>query len=144
MCSIKKICNVSSGRSVKTLQYKRTGLLKYNISNFLLQVFPIRGFILIFKKNACLLCKIIWFLFHSIAEGLPLIMKNNIIYMASTATFAGPCSIHEIFHNIFAHLGLYFVDNGTNLLVEFLKWLRSISINLIFHITPNKKVQRCE
>ena len=52
--------------------------------------FRIRGFILISKKNACFLWKIIWFLFHSIAEVLPFIMKNNIIYMTSTATFAGP------------------------------------------------------
>ena len=40
-------------------------------------------------------------------------MKNNIIHMASTATFAGLCSFAEIFHYIFAHLGLCFVDNET-------------------------------
>ena len=39
---------------------------------------PIRGFILIYKKNASFLWKIIWFLFHSIADDLPLIIKNNI------------------------------------------------------------------
>ena len=27
-------------------------------------------------------------------------------------TFAGPCSFDEIFHHIFAHPELYFVDNG--------------------------------
>ena len=86
--------------------------------------------------------KIIWILFHSMAESLPLIMKNNIIDMASTAMFAGPCSFDEIFHYILAHLELYFVDSGTNLLFELLNWLRSISINLIFHVTPKKKVQR--
>ena len=85
-------------------------------------------------KNACFLWKIIWFLFHSIAEGLPLIMKNNIIDMTSTARFAGPYIFHEIFHYISAHLGLYFVDNSTNLFFGFLTWLRSISINLIFHL----------
>ena len=40
--------------------------------------------------------------------------------MALAATFAGSCSFDEIFHYIFAHLGLYFVDNGTNLPFEFL------------------------
>ena len=70
--------------------------------------------------------KIIWRLFHSIAEGLQLIMKKNIIHMASTVTFVGPCSFDRIFHYIFAHLGLYFADNGTNLPFEFLNWLRSI------------------
>ena len=44
--------------------------------------------------------------------------------MASTTTFAEPYSFYEIFHNIFAHLGLYFVYNGTNLLFELLNWLR--------------------
>ena len=42
------------------------------------------------------------------------------IHMASTATFAGPCSFDEIFHYIGPHLGLYFADNGTNLLFVFL------------------------
>ena len=87
--------------------------------------------------------KIIWFSFHSIAEGLPLIMKNNIIHMTSTAAFAGPFSFDQIFHYIFAHLVLYFVDNGTNLLFEFLNWLRSISVDLIFDVTPKKEVYRC-
>ena len=67
-------------------------------------------------------------------------MKDNIIHMASTATFAGPRSFDKIFHYIFAHLGLRFVDNGTNLLFEFLNWLRSINISLIFDVTPKKKV----
>ena len=102
--------------------------------------FPIRGFILVYKKNACFMWKIIWFFFHSIAEGLPLIMENNVIHMAFTVMLTGPCSFHEIFHYIFAHLRLYFVDNGTNLLFEFLNWLTNISINLIFHLTPKKKV----
>ena len=60
------------------------------------------------------------------------------IHMASTATFAGPCSFHKIFHYIFAHLGLYFVDNGANLFFEYLNWLRSISINPTFHVTSKK------
>ena len=54
-------------------------------------------------------------------------------------SFAGPYSFDGNFYYIFAHLGLYFVDNGTYLLFEFLNWLRSISINLIFHVTPKKK-----
>ena len=91
----------------------------------------VQGFILIYKKNACFLQKIIWFLFHSIAEGLALIMQNNIIDMASRVTFAGPLSFDEIFHNIFAHLELYFVNNDRNLLFEFLNWLRSINMNLV-------------
>ena len=88
------------------------------------------------------LWKIIWFLFDSIAEGLPLITKNNIDDMSSTATFAGACSFYKVYHCIFAHLGLYSVDNGTNLLLEFLNWLRSISIKLILHVTPKKKSAR--
>ena len=100
---------------------------------------PIRGFILSYKRKACFLWKIIWFLFNSMAESLLLIMKNNIIHMASTATFTRPCSFNEIFHYIFIHLGLYFANDGTNLLFEILNWLRSISINLIFHVTPKKK-----
>ena len=71
------------------------------------------------QKNHRFLWKIIWFFYHSIEEGLPLIIKNNII---------------------FAYLGLYFVDNSMNPVFEFLNWLRSISINLIFHITQKKKV----
>ena len=51
------------------------------------------------------------------------------IDMTSTFTFPGPCSFDEIFHYIFAHLGLYFVDNGTNLLFEFLNWLTSRNPN---------------
>ena len=47
-------------------------------------------------------------------------MKNNIIHMASMATFAGPCFIDEILHYIFGPLGNFIVDNGTNLLFEFL------------------------
>ena len=80
----------------------------------LTQGLPIRGFNLIYEKNARFLCKIIWFLFRSIAVGLPLRMKNNIIHVASAARFAGPCSFDEIFHYIFAHLELYFVDKGTD------------------------------
>ena len=49
--------------------------------------FPIRGFILIYNKNACFLWKIISFLFHLIAEGLPLIMKNNILRLEDHALF---------------------------------------------------------
>ena len=56
-----------------------------------IQGFPIRGFILIYKKSACFLLKIILFLFHSRAEGLPLIMKNNTICLVSTTAFAGLC-----------------------------------------------------
>ena len=67
-------------------------------------------------------------------------MKNNIIYMASTAMFAEPCPFDEIFHYIFAHLGFYFVDKDTNLLFEFLNWLGSISVNLIIQVIPKKKV----
>ena len=63
--------------------------------------------------------------------------------MASTATFSGPCSFDEISYYIFAHFGLYFVDNGMNLLFEFLNWMRSNSINLIFHVTRKKKVFSC-
>ena len=66
--------------------------------------------------------------------------KNNIIHMASTATFAEPYSFGEIFHYIFANLGLYLVDNDTNLFFKFLNWRKNISINLIFHVTLNKKV----
>ena len=66
-------------------------------------------------------------------------MKKNIIHMASTATFAGSFSFDEIF----AHLELYFADNGTNLLFEFLNLLRSSSVNLIFYVTPKKKIWRC-
>ena len=40
--------------------------------------------------------------------------------MASTALFAGTCYVDRISHYIFAHLGLYFVDNGTNFLIEVL------------------------
>ena len=98
----------------------------------LTQGLPIRGFNLIYEKNACFLWKIIWFLFCSIAVGLPLIMKNNIMHVASAARFARPCSFDGIFHYIFAHLGLYFVDKRTDFLLEFSNWLRSISINLIF------------
>ena len=72
----------------------------------LIQGFTIRGFILIYERSACFLWKTIWILFYSIAEGLPSIMKNNIIDMASTATFAGLCSFEEIFHYIFAQSGL--------------------------------------
>ena len=88
-------------------QFKNTQSKLNSICN--VKGFPIRGFILIYKKNTCFLWKIISFLFHSIAEGLPLMMKNNIIDMVSTTTFSGPCSFHEIFHYIFAHLGLYHV-----------------------------------
>ena len=49
--------------------------------------------------------------------------EKTIIYMASMATFSGLCSFHKIFHYIFAHFGLYLVDNGTNLLFEFLNSL---------------------
>ena len=52
---------------------------------------PIRGFILIYKKNACFFKKIIWFLFHSIA---------------------GLCSFDEIFHYIFAHSQVEKSDSG--------------------------------
>ena len=79
---------------------------------YIIQGFPIRGFTLIYKKNSCFLWKVIWFLFHSIAESLLLIMKNNIIHMASTFTFAGPCTFDDILHYIFAYLRIYFVDNG--------------------------------
>ena len=61
--------------------------------------------------------------------------------MASTATFAGPCSYDEIFHYILAHLGLYFIDNGINLFFEFLNWLRSIHVNFIYHVTPKKSLE---
>ena len=50
--------------------------------------------------------------------------------MASTATFAGPFSFDEIFHYIFGRLGLYFVDNGTNLLFEFLNFPREKTLLL--------------
>ena len=67
------------------------------------------------------------------------IMKNNIIDMTSTATFAVPCSFREIFHYIIAHLGFYFVDNSTNILFEFLNWLRSISLKLYPSRNPKEK-----
>ena len=66
-----------------------------------------------------------------------------LIHMVSTATFEGQWSFDEIFHYIFAHLGLYSVDKDTNHLFEFFYWLRSISIKPIFLITPKKKVQIC-
>ena len=67
---------------------------KWFLSNICsdIQGFSIRAFIFIFNKNAYFLWKIIRFLFHSIAEGLLLIMKYNIIHMASRTTFAGQCS----------------------------------------------------
>ena len=142
-CSYGAIILVQKLVKIKLSSYVACFLHFFWVKYFLMwqiKGFPIRGFILIYKKNPRFLWKIIWFLFRLIAEGLPLIMKNNIIYMTSTATFAGLCSFDEIFYYIFAHLGLYFVDNVTNILFEFLNWLRGISINLIFYVTPKKKV----
>ena len=68
---------------------------------FLLKLkgFPIRGFILIFKKNEYILKEINVYLFYCKEKGMPLTMENDIRQMAATATVAAPYPFHEIFHD---------------------------------------------
>jgi len=63
-----------------------------------IQGFPIRGFILIFKKNEYFLREINKCLFHCKEEGMPLTFENDISQMAATVTLAAPYPFHEIFH----------------------------------------------